>query len=75
MLREIEELATARRHIERCRALVRRQVAIVRVCRQRHSDERDSLTLLRELRVALAIGRHHAHIVERELSQRRSGFL
>lgn len=65
----LKELATARRHVVRCRKLVRRQIEIVRLCRHRHRDELDSVKLLRELREALAVGRHHMHVVEHELER------
>jgi len=63
----LKELAAARRHVTRCRQLVRRQIEIVRLCQHRHRDELESVKLLRELREALAIGRHHMHVVEQEL--------
>lgn len=68
----LKELVTARQHVTRCRQLVRRQIEIVRFCRHRRRDESDSLNLLRELREALAIGRHHMHVVEKELGRKPS---
>ncbi|WP_153947022.1 hypothetical protein [Cupriavidus sp. U2] len=65
----LKELATARQHVTRCRQLVRRQIEIVRLCQHRHRDELDSVNLLRELREALAIGRHHMHVVAQELGR------
>ena len=66
----LDEWTTAQRHVARCRELVKRQIEIVRTCRQQHWSEQDATILLRELCAALRIGRHHARVVERELGRR-----
>lgn len=66
---ELEHLAAAQGHVIRCRHLIRQQIKIVRRQRAHRIDISNSLILLRELRVALSLGRHHIHHIEQDLAQ------
>lgn len=66
---ELEHLATAQRHVIRCRHLIRQQIKIVRLQQAHRMDMSESLKLLRELRVALSLGRRHIHNIEQDLEQ------
>lgn len=65
--RELEHLATAQRHVIRCQQLIRLQIAVIRLQRANQWRNSDSLNLLRELRIALLLGRQHMHAIERAL--------
>jgi hypothetical protein len=65
--RELEHLATAQRHVIRCRQLIRLQISILRLQRSHRWDDAVSLKLLHELRNSLGNARDHMHTIERAL--------